>query len=84
MDSNNELGKWIDQYNDANTILKLNTEKKDEASKLIKEIMKENEVISWNGFIVNHTTMTRKKTKMVEVPGADPIITRRFSIKDVR
>jgi len=84
MDGNNELGKWIDQYNDANTIIKLNTEKKDEASKLIKEIMKENEVISWNGFIVNHTTMTRKKTKMVEVPGADPIITRRFSIKDVR
>jgi hypothetical protein len=28
--------------------------------------------------------MSRKKTKMVEVPGADPIVMRRFSIKDVR
>lgn len=84
MDGNNELGKWIDQYNDANAIIKVQEEKKDEASKIIKEIMLDNEVISWNGFIINHTTMTRKKTKMVEVPGADPIVTRRFSIKDAR
>jgi hypothetical protein len=46
--------------------------------------MKDHEVVSFNGFIINHKTMSRKKTKMVEVPGADPIVMRRFSIKDAR
>ena len=46
--------------------------------------MKNYEVISYNGFVVSHKTMTRKKTKMVEIVGADPIVTRRFSIKDGR
>lgn len=84
MDSNNMLSELIDEFMNASKTEKDAKAQKDEASKAIKTIMKEHEVISFNGFIVSHTTMTRKKTKMVEVPGADPIVTRRFSIKDVR
>lgn len=84
MDSNNMLSELIDEFMNASKTEKEAKAQKDEASKAIKTIMKEHEVISFNGFIVSHTTMTRKKTKMVEVPGADPIVTRRFSIKDVR
>jgi hypothetical protein len=84
MDSNNMLSELIDEFMNASKTEKDAKAQKDEASKAIKTIMKEHEVISFNGFIVSHTSMTRKKTKMVEVPGADPIVTRRFSIKDVR
>ena len=84
MDSNNMLSELIDEFMNASKTEKEAKAQKDEASKAIKTIMKEHEVISFNGYIVSHTSMTRKKTKMVEVPGADPIVTRRFSIKDAR
>jgi hypothetical protein len=84
LDGNNELGGLIEEFMTSNKAEKDAKAAKDEASKAIKTIMKNHEVISYNGFVVSHKTMTRKKTKMVEVVGADPIVTRRFSIKDGR
>lgn len=84
LDGNNELGGLIEEFMTSNKAEKDAKAAKDEASKAIKTIMKNFEVISYNGFVVSHKTMTRKKTKMVEVIGADPIVTRRFSIKDGR
>ena len=84
MDGNNMLSVLIEEYMNADETYRDAKENKDEASKAIKSIMKDHEVISFNGFIINHKTMSRKKTKMVEVPGADPIVMRRFSIKDAR
>ncbi len=78
------LSELIEEFLGASKSEKEAKAQKDEASKAIKSIMKEHEVVSFNGYIINHTSMTRKKTKMVEVPGADPIVTRRFSIKDAR
>ena len=84
MDGNNMLSELIEEFMNANKNEKDAKAQKDEASKAIKTIMKEHEVVSFNGYIINHKSMTRKKTKMVEVPGAEPIVTRRFSIKDAR
>lgn len=84
LDGNNMLSQLIDDFMKASDEEKRAKEEKDEASKAIKSIMKEHEVVSFNGYVISHTTMTRKKTKMVEVPGADPIVMRRFSIKDAR
>jgi predicted phage-related endonuclease len=84
MDGNNMLSELIEEYVNADKSYKDAKENKDEASKAIKSIMKEHEVVSFNGFIISHKTMSRKKTKMVEVPGAEPIVMRRFSIKDAR
>jgi hypothetical protein len=78
------LSELIEEFMNANKNEKDAKAQKDEASKAIKTIMKEHEVVSFNGYIINHKSMTRKKTKMVEVPGAEPIVTRRFSIKDAR
>ena len=73
----------IDEFNRAHQAEKSAKTDKDEASKAIKTIMKDHEIISYNNFVVSHKTMQRKKTKMVEIPNADPIVMRRFSIKDV-
>lgn len=83
MSTNNELSQLIDDYMKANEAAKLAEADKDEASKAIKSIIKEHELVSYNGYMISHTSTKRKKTKMVEVPGAEPIVSRRFSIKNV-
>jgi hypothetical protein len=80
MSSNNEMGMHIEGYIQANDDIKNAEERKDKHSLALKEIMQKDEYVVWNDYKVSHSTMTRKKTKMVPVPDAPPTITRRFSI----
>lgn len=83
LNTNNEMPQLIDDYIAAGKAIKASKEIQDKVSTRLKEILGENEKAECHGFVVNHTTYEKAKTKMVKVEGAAPTITRRFSIKEI-
>ena len=83
LNTNNEMPQLIDDYIAAGKAIKASKEIQDKVSTRLKEILGENEKAECHGFVINHTTYEKAKTKMVKVEGAAPTVTRRFSIKEI-
>ena len=80
MDGNNELGELLERYTKQKQIQKDNKVALDVVEKQIKQIVKNNEKVSYRDFIISHSTIKKQKTKSVPIPEQYTEY-RRFSIK---
>ncbi len=80
---NNELPQLIDDYLSADKAIKASKKIQDTVSIRMKEILGEHEKAECQGYMINHSTYERAKTKTIKVEGAAPTVTRRFTIKDM-